>query len=228
MNAADILGDLLGGKGGGIFKDIFGGAGGAGAPAPPTRERKVAPPPPPSQGDIAAQARELEDMIGVGRGGVAAPRPAPAPRPQAPATNPWETPKPTRVPPPLPDAPPDDPLRQDSEATVLIRAMIHAAKADGKLSPEEQKALIERMGGASPEVIRFLQNELNRETDVREFAWSVPLGMEGKVYMISLTAITLDTQAESSYLDELAHGLRLPLEIRNHLHQRLGLPVLAR
>lgn len=220
MNAADILGDLLGGKGGGIFKDIFGGAG---TPAPPSRERKVAPPP--SQSDIAAQARELEDMIGVGRGGASAPRPAPAPRQQPPATNPRETPKPARVPPPLPEAPPDDPLRQDSEATVLIRAMIHAAKADGKLSPEEQKALIERMGGASPEVIRFLQNELNRETDVRDFAWSVPLGMEGKVYMISLTAITLDTRAESSYLDELAHGLRLPREIRNHLHQRLGLPV---
>jgi hypothetical protein len=226
MNAADILGELLGGKSGGIFKDIFGGAGGAGAPAPPARDRKVAPPP--SQGDIAAQARELEDMIGVGRGGAAAPRPAPAPRQQAPATQPWETPKPTRIPPPLLEAPPEDPLRQDSEATVLIRAMIHAAKADGKLSPEEQKALIDRMGGASPEVIRFLQNELNRETDVREFAWSVPLGMEGKVYMISLTAITLDSEAESSYLDELAHGLRLPREIRNHLHQRLGLPVLSR
>jgi hypothetical protein len=220
MNAADILGELLGGKGGGLFKDIFGGAGGA-APSP---AREVAPPP--SRGDIASQAKELEDMIGVGRGGAPS-RQAPPSRPQAPANDPWQTPQPTRVPPPIPEAPPDDPVRQDSEAIVLIRAMIHAAKADGKLSPEEQMALIERMGGASPEVIRFLQNELNRPTDVREFAWSVPLGMEGKVYMISLTAITVDSEAEASYLDELAHGLRLPREVRDHLHRRLGLPSLS-
>jgi len=92
------------------------------------------------------------------------------------------------------------------------------------LSPDEQKALIDQMGGGSPEVIRFLQQELQQPTNVRDFAWSVPLGMEAKVYMITLSAVTIDTAEESAYLEELAHGLRLPREVRNHIHQQFGLP----
>ena len=221
MNAADILGELLGGKSGGIFKDIFGQAAGG----PPAGRTQAAPPPSPA--DIAGQAKELEDMIGVGRGGPSSPSRRSA-APDTPPADPWESPVPGRIPPPLPEAPQEDPGRQDREASVLIRAMIHAAKADGRLTPEEQRALIDRMGGSSPDVIRFLQTELNRPADVREFAWSVPLGMEAKVYMISLSAITVDSREEATYLDELAHGLRLPREVRNHLHQRLGFPPLGR
>jgi uncharacterized membrane protein YebE (DUF533 family) len=74
--------------------------------------------------------------------------------------------------------------------------------------------------------VRFLQEELNRDVNVRDFAWSVPLGMEHKVYSISLTAIDLDSKAESDYLRELAHGLRLPAEVCDHIHRKLGVPSL--
>ena len=58
MNATDILGEILGGgKGGGIFKDIFGKS----APSRPAQKEDSSA----SADEIARQARELEDMIGV-------------------------------------------------------------------------------------------------------------------------------------------------------------------
>jgi uncharacterized membrane protein YebE (DUF533 family) len=133
----------------------------------------------------------------------------------------------SKSPVPLPEASGNDPTRQDAEAQVLIRAMVNAAKADGRLTREEQDAILQRLGGASREAIAFLQRELDAALDVREFAWSVPLGMEFKVYAMSLAAIDLDTKSESDYLNELAHGLRLPADVRAQIHQRYGAPAPA-
>jgi uncharacterized membrane protein YebE (DUF533 family) len=119
-----------------------------------------------------------------------------------------------------------DPDRQDSEALVMLRAMINAAKADGRITTDEQQAILREVGASSPDAMRFLQREFQQPLDVREFAWSVPLGLEAKVYMISLSAVDLDTRAESDYLRDLAHGLRLPKEVCDGLHQRCGVPVL--
>lgn len=213
MNATDILTEILrgglgggtskpssGGGGGGIFRDIFGGG------ASPVG-RTV--PPPPSERDIEQQARDLEDMLGVGREKTAAP-----PRREPAASPPART---TTSPPPVP-------ADRDAEAEVLLRAMIQAAKADGRLTRDEQGAILDKLGGASRESVDFLRSEMQAATDVRDFAWSVPIGMEYKVYAVSLTAIDLDSQAESDYLRQLGHGLRLPLEVRSHIHQRYGVP----
>jgi hypothetical protein len=218
MNATDVLTKILrGGRGGkpsssgegGIFKDISEGS-------------KVSPPP--SSGDIERQARELEDMLGVGRSELSPQPTSDVGSPARPGTDWGRTiPAPsTKTPVPLPEASSNDPARQDAEAQVLIRAMINAAKADGRLTPEEQNAILERLGGASREAIAFLRRELDASLDVRDFAWSVPLGMEYKVYAVSLAAIDLDTKSESTYLEQLAHGLRLPRDVRAHIHQRYG------
>ena len=101
----------------------------------------------------------------------------------------WNLPTPGRVPAPLPrtEAPGIDPDQQNQEAVILIRAMIQAAKADGRLTPEEQSAILQQVGGATPDAQRFLEREFQTSTDARDFAWSVPLGLEQKVYAISLT-----------------------------------------
>ena len=239
MNPTDILGEILGGgKGGGIFKDIFGRS----APARPTQKEDSSA----SEDEIARQARELEDMIGLGRKGGSSPaarqaeapprdrqpvpatpwdQPAPAnPRWDQPAEAPrWDSPAPTRV----PERSPAEAGSPDSGALILIQAMVNAAKADGRLTPEEQRAITDHIGELSPDAVRFLEREFQRPLDVREFAWSVPIGMEHKVYMISLSAIELDSKTESDYLEELARGLRLPREVRAGIHQRFGLPALS-
>lgn len=224
MNAIDILKQMMGGSspagkspggggGGGVFKDIFsGGSAGGGRQASPDAPL-----------DIERSARELEDMLGVGREGG---RAAPPAVPEQP-TN-WSIPAPGRIPPPLPrrETPSAAPGRQDQEAVVLIRAMIQAAKADGRLTSDEQRAILQRIG-SSPDARRFIENEFRTDTNVRDFAWSVPLGLESKVYAISLAAITLDTQAESDYLRELGHGLRLSDDDRGEIHRRFGIPAPA-
>ena len=220
MNATDILGELLrprkGGGGGGVFKDIFGG----GARAQPQRKTGTTTAAPEV---IEREARELEDMLGVGKGGSGGAGPASRPQTR------WDPPATTGIPPALPQrgsAVQIDPIRQEAEATVLIRAMINAAKADGRLSADEQRAVFDKLGGTSQEAMNFLRREAGTPADAREFAWSVPIGLEHKVYTVSLAAIDLDTKAESDYLRELAHGLRLPKEVCDHIHQRYGVPLL--
>jgi uncharacterized membrane protein YebE (DUF533 family) len=104
--------------------------------------------------------------------------------------------------------------------------MINAAKADGQVSPQEQQAVISRISNPSRETINFLQREFSTPLDVREFAWSIPIGMEQKVYLVSLAAIELDTAAEANYLRDLAHGLRLTPQTCNALHQQYDAPLL--
>ncbi len=113
-------------------------------------------------------------------------------------------------------------MPQSDQALTLVRAMLNAAKADGRISPDEQRNILSQFGNDQAEVVQFLRDELAKPLDVREFAWSVPIGMEHQVYGMSLLAIEVDSNAETKYLSELAHALRLPAEVREQLHQRYG------
>jgi uncharacterized membrane protein YebE (DUF533 family) len=102
--------------------------------------------------------------------------------------------------------------------------MISAAKADGRLDSEEQENILKQIKNPSPDAMRFLREEFQRPVDVRDLVTSVPLGMEQQVYTMSLIAIDLDTGEEAKYLMELSELLRLPTEVREQIHQRLGAP----
>ncbi len=117
-------------------------------------------------------------------------------------------------------------MTQDDEAIVLIRAMVNAAKADGRVTQAEQQAILGRISQPTPEALSFLRNELSQPLDVRAFCWTVPLGMEQQVYTLTLATIDLDTNPEADYLRQLAHGLRLNPEFCNQLHQRYGAPTI--
>lgn len=112
----------------------------------------------------------------------------------------------------------------NAQAELLIRAMVMAAKADGQITRDEQEAIVGQLGDLDQTEVSFLQAEFAREVDVRDFAWSVPLGMEQQVYGISLMAMDLDEQKEAKYLGELAHGLRLPPEVCNGIHDQFDAP----
>lgn len=232
MDAIDILGGLLGrrskrpspspspgGGGGDILKDIFG----RGAQRPPQTRRDASPP---DKSDIRREAEELEDLLNVSRdrnqsrtsqsppsssqwppSGTGIPQPQAAPRRNEPDSG-WPSPEPDR--------------RQNDEALVLVRAMINAAKADGQVTPAEQQAILEQLGDRSPDTIQFLRQELARPVDVREFVYSVPQGMEQKVYAMSLLAIDGQSPASTKYLQELARGLRLSDQTCKQLEVRYG------
>jgi hypothetical protein len=249
MDPIEILGSLLGNKAGGsspgaaILKEILlGGAkrqAPAGkTPAPAGAQRPSSPPGrsastwnEPASDDIEAQARDLSDLLNVANDRSTR-RASPQPQSQ-----------PSQLPMRQPASPPaqqggwtqngsassqgqsapfdDESVRQNEQATVLIRAMVNAAKCDGQLSQGEQQAILGQLQNPSPSAIQFLRDELSKPLDVREFAWSVPIGMEQQVYMMSLTAIDVDSDAEQRYLKDLARGLRLAPEVCDQIKARL-------
>lgn len=219
MDLTEILGGMLGqktGRGGGgagdILRDLLGG--GQRDAAPPSATRRSGPP---TSDDIAMQARELEELLNISKGR----RPGAAPQAQRPAPAPEASPsRPDGRPNSQGTAPPDS--RQNELALLLIRAMLNAAKCDGQITPDEQQAIFEQLGSPSAEVVQFLRDECQRPLDVREFAWSVPIGMEQQVYGMSLLVTAATNDREQAYLEQLARGLRIPPRIREQLHERYG------
>jgi hypothetical protein len=233
MDAMDILGGLLGGgsRGGGsassgggglggkilgeLIKGAAGGMlGGGGRPAA-SQQRQI---------DPNAEAKRLEDMLNVatGRGGQ---RPAPQEsqyQPPPPQPRYQQSPAPQAPSPRVPQ-PQQQRMSTNDEAIVMIRALINAAKADGRIDQQEQQKILSQVPN-DQETINFLKHEFQQPLDVRDFAWSVPLGMEMQVYTMSLAGMNLDSNNEMQYLRELAHGLRLDPQLCSQVHQRYGVP----
>ncbi len=109
-------------------------------------------------------------------------------------------------------------------ATLIIRAMINAAKSDGSIDKEEQEKVISKLGDVTQAEVEFVRNEFNAPLDVDAFVQSIPRGMEQQIYAVSLMAIDLDSNKEARYLSELAQGLRIQPELANQIHEQLGAP----
>ncbi len=227
MDAMDILGSILGrrsksrGSGGRILKDIF-GQGGSGQPQQETRQREHHPVdnrsgslPRGSRSDYQQNdAHDLEDLLRVSRQHHSKRRgqspPAASPPPRVPERNSQEF----------------QSMNQQSE--VLVRAMVNAAKSDGQIDKDEQNHILGELDHVTQEELDFLRSEFKKPLDAREFAWSVPMGMEQKVYGVSLMSIDLDEQKEAKYLADLAHGLRIPPDACNQIHRRFNAPEIFR
>jgi uncharacterized membrane protein YebE (DUF533 family) len=117
------------------------------------------------------------------------------------------------------DATPDE---EEATAAVLLRAILQAAKSDGKLDEGEQAKILDFIGDATPEEKRFIQTELSKPVDVADLARAVPRGMEQKVYMMSLMGIDLDSKAEAQYLHSLAQAMGLQPQQVNAIHEHLN------
>ena len=107
-----------------------------------------------------------------------------------------------------PQVAPEQHAAANQQAEIIIRAMINAAKSDGRIDDAEKKKIVEGLGAdVSQDEIAFVQNEFNQPLDAAAFAASVPREMAGQVYALSLTSIELDSQNEAQYLGQLAQGL---------------------
>lgn len=108
------------------------------------------------------------------------------------------------------------------QATLVIRAMINAAKADGRVDENEQEKIMGQLGNVTQEEIDFVKSEIAKPLQVQEFIQSIPAGMGNQIYAMSLTAIDLDTNQEAQYLHELATGLNIDQNTVNQIHQQLN------
>ncbi len=115
---------------------------------------------------------------------------------------------------------------QEKQAEIILKAMINAAKADGKIDAKEQESITKHIGDVTPEEIDFVKNEMQSPLDLQGVIDSVPKGMEQQVYLMSLLTIDLDSQSEASYLDQLSKGLNISEQVANDIHQKVGAPKL--
>lgn len=111
---------------------------------------------------------------------------------------------------------------QEAAAALLLKAMIQAAKSDGRIDQAEQKRLMENLGQATPEEMAFVKRELAAPIDIRGLCAQVPDGLQAQVYTMSLMAIDLDNRTEAQYLMELAEGLGLSRQDVAAIHSHVG------
>lgn len=123
-----------------------------------------------------------------------------------------------------PDVPPVP--QQEAAAALLLRAMIQAAKSDGKVDAAERAKLLDGLKDATQAEVDFVKAELAAPVDIEGLARKVPKGLEAQVYTMSVMAITLDNKAEAQYLNELATALHLAPAQVNSIHTQLGVPTL--
>lgn len=111
---------------------------------------------------------------------------------------------------------------QEAVAALMLKAMVQATKADGKFDNSEQEKLLSNLGDVSQEEKAFVHAELQAPMDVEGLARQVPRGLEQQVYMMSVMAIDLDSQAEAQYLHQLASAMGIGQEQANAIHDQLG------
>lgn len=198
MNAIELLGTLLGGAGGGQGSKILQDIlGGVAGGGPEGGQAKVQRAPVPQQTTVQVPTAQRPTATVV--------------RGEEP-----EIFKPKAAEPPM-----------DEQAKVLVRAMLNATRADGRMDRDEEQRILKMLGEPTTVVVEFIRGEFEKPAvPVRDFAWSVPLGLEEKAYAVSVGAILLDDRTESEYLKELSHGLRLSGETCVAIHRRYGAPVI--
>lgn len=124
-----------------------------------------------------------------------------------------------------PEVQPEQHAAATNQAVLMIRAMVNAAKSDGRIDQTEQENIIGKLGAdVSQAEADFLRKEFAAPLDVASFAQSIPQGLEQQIYAISLTSIELDSQNEAQYLGQLAQGLKIDPNVCNQIHDQVGAP----
>ncbi|SFA76764.1 Uncharacterized membrane protein YebE, DUF533 family [Poseidonocella pacifica] len=113
----------------------------------------------------------------------------------------------------------------EMQAGLMLRAMIQATKADGKIDEAEQKRILEMVGDDAEESdITFLRTQLAAPVDVDSLAGDTPPAQAAQVYSASLLAINVDTDAERAYLRDLGRALSLDPATVTALHMQMSAP----
>lgn len=114
--------------------------------------------------------------------------------------------------------------QQDAVAGLMLRAMLQAAKCDGRIDEGEKKKILGALGNASREDMAFVNRELSSPVDVPALVKQVPKGLENQIYAASVMGIDIDSEPEAQYLATLASALGLGSREANAIHAKLGIP----
>jgi uncharacterized membrane protein YebE (DUF533 family) len=118
----------------------------------------------------------------------------------------------------------DTPASEELGKT-LVRAMISAAKADGRIDAEEKEAIFEKLKTMplSAEEKAWVFDELSSPLDINAVVARADTPEHAaEIYAASLVAISADTAAEQAYLEALAVKLKLDPALVAEIHRQAG------
>ena len=111
----------------------------------------------------------------------------------------------------------------EEHSHAILRALIAAAKADGRIDDAEKRMISTEIGRHTddPQLQQWLDDEVAKPLDAREVAQSATdPGMASEMYLASVMLVDDQQDAERNYLDELAAALQIEPELQVHLEQQ--------
>ncbi|MEI2831434.1 tellurite resistance TerB family protein [Pseudomonas mosselii] len=111
----------------------------------------------------------------------------------------------------------------EDHSHAILRALIAAAKADGRIDPQEEQLIYAEIKRhtSDPQLQRWLDEEVSKPLDAAEVAQSAQdPGMAAEMYLASVMLVDDQQDAERAYLDELASALGIDPTLQVHLEQQ--------
>lgn len=111
----------------------------------------------------------------------------------------------------------------EEHSHAILRALIAAAKADGRIDDAEKQMISTEIGRHTddPQLQQWLDDEVAKPLDASEVAQSATdPGMASEMYLASVMLVDDQQDAERNYLDELAAALQIEPELQVHLEQQ--------
>lgn len=121
--------------------------------------------------------------------------------------------------------PQDNTPAQEDLGKTLVRAMIAASKADGRIDADEKEAIFAKLNSMqlSAEEKAWVFDELSSPLDINSVVARADTPEHAaEIYAASLVAITADTAAEQAYLEALASKLKLDPALVTEIHRQAG------
>ncbi|MFM5838194.1 tellurite resistance TerB family protein [Aeromonas rivipollensis] len=112
----------------------------------------------------------------------------------------------------------------DARASLLVRAMVAAARADGHIDGNERQKIQQYLTEqGQPDAARWIDAELARPLDPQALAREVTdMEQATEVYLASLLAVEVDHFMERGYLDELARALKLDDNLKASIERQVA------
>lgn len=111
----------------------------------------------------------------------------------------------------------------EAHSHAVLRALIAAAKADGRIDDNEQQMISAELSKHTddPQLQQWLDDEVAKPLDAAEVAQSATdPAIAAEMYLASVMVVDDQQDAERSYLDELAAALKIDPQLQVHLEQQ--------
>ncbi|AZE84078.1 putative membrane protein [Pseudomonas orientalis] len=111
----------------------------------------------------------------------------------------------------------------EAHSHAVLRALIAAAKADGRIDDKEQQLISKELGKHTddPQLQQWLDAEVAKPLDAADFAeFAADPAVAAEVYLASVMLVDDQQDAERNYLDDLAGQLHIDPQLQLHLEQQ--------